>query len=128
MNVINLKSTGDTPAIILDAENNNMEITGKCFPEDVNAFFKPVMEWLSDYSKKPNNSTHFKFKLDYYNTASSKNILSVLMTLKVLYMAGNDVTVEWNYNEDDEEIQESGIEFERLVKIPFIYKKYSNQV
>jgi hypothetical protein len=124
--VINLKNTDDTPAIMLDAESNNLEISGKCLPEDVNAFFKPVMEWLADYSKTPNHTTLFKFKLDYYNTASSKNILSLLMSLKELYMANNEVIIEWHYNEDDEEMHESGIEFERIVKIPFIYKKYSN--
>jgi hypothetical protein len=126
MEVINIKSTDDTPKVILDAENNIMEITGRSLPEDVGNFYKHIIEWVNEYSKKPNPSTVFKFKLDYFNTASSKNILSILMTLKELHKSGNNVIIEWFYNEDDEEMLESGVEFERIVKIPFKHEKYSD--
>jgi hypothetical protein len=66
------------------------------------------------------------FKLDYYNTSSSKNILAILMLLKGLHDSGNNVVVEWHYHEDDEEMLESGIEFARIVKIPFKHEKYSD--
>jgi len=126
MEVISLKSTDDTPQVILDAGNNNMGIIGRSLPEDVNDFYKPIIEWVNEYSKNPNPSTVFIFKLDYFNTASSKNILSVLMALKELYKAGHEVIVEWFYHEDDDEMLETGKEFERIVKIPFKHEKYSD--
>jgi len=124
MEIINIKKTDDTPLVILNAENNIMEISGRSLPEDLNKFYIPIIEWVKEYSKKPNPSTVFKFKLDYFNTASSKNILSILMSLKELYNAGNKVLVEWFYQEDDEEMLETGVEFERIIKIPFKYVKY----
>ena len=125
MEVINLKSTDDTPKVLLDAQSNIFEISGRSLPEDVNNFYKPITEWVNTYAKAPNPSTVFSFKLVYFNTASSKNILSILMVLKEMHLSGEDVSVEWYYHEDDEEMQESGLEFAKIVKIPFKQISYT---
>lgn len=82
MEAIKIKGTEDTPNVILDAAENLMEISGRSLPEDVSSFYGLILNWLADYVKSPNPKTVFNFKLVYFNTASSKLILDILMKLK----------------------------------------------
>lgn len=119
MEVIKILGTDDTPAIILDAKNEIFEIAGRSLPEDVSAFYEPVMNWLNDYSEKPNSKTIFNFKLTYFNTASSKVLLDILMKLEDIHNNGHEVLVKWYSPEDDEDMQEAGEEYADIVDVPF---------
>ena len=120
MNVLNLEGTEDTPKIILDKQNGTMEISGRSLPEDSTEFYKPVLDWIEGYARNPNPSTVFVFKLEYFNTASSKLILDVLYALEDL----PGIKVIWYFNEEDEDMEEAGQEFSELVEIPFEFKPY----
>jgi hypothetical protein len=118
MEILKLEGTADTPTIILDKANGIFEISGRSLPEDSVEFYKPVLEWIAGYAKSPNPSTSFTFKLEYFNTSSSKLILDVLSALEAI--AG--MSIEWCYQEEDEDMEEAGKEFSELVEIPFAYK------
>ncbi|TAF66009.1 MAG: DUF1987 domain-containing protein [Cytophagales bacterium] len=120
LDVINLEGTEDTPKIILDKNNGIFEISGRSLPEDAADFYKPVLEWLEEYSKQANEETNFIFKLEYFNTASSKLILDILSKLEKI----NGTTITWYYHEDDEDMEEAGTEFSELVEVPFEFKSY----
>ena len=122
MTNINLEGTEDTPKIILDATNNIFEISGRSLPEDCAQFYKPILEWLDTFS--PTEKMNFEFKLDYFNTASSKLILDILNRLEKYKIKGKEVVISWYYTEDDEDMQEAGEEFSELVEIPFELKSY----
>jgi hypothetical protein len=119
MEVIKIMGTDDTPTVILDSANNNFEISGRSLPEDVAAFYNPILEWLDKYSQNPNPKTVFNFKLIYFNTASSKMLLDVLMKLEELHNEGKDTLVKWHYPEDDEDMKEAGEEYADIVDVPF---------
>jgi uncharacterized protein YkuJ len=57
--------------------------------------------------------------MTYFNTASSKIILDILMRLEDLHNDGKNITVEWHYEEDDEDMQEAGEEYSEIVEVPF---------
>jgi hypothetical protein len=118
MEILNLEGTADTPKIILDKGNQIFEISGRSLPEDSAEFYKPVLEWIANYAKQPNTSTDFVFKLEYFNTSSSKLILDVLSALEDI----EGMKIEWCYMEDDEDMEEAGKEFSELVEIPFEYR------
>ena len=120
MEIINLEGTEDTPKIILDRNNGIFEISGRSLPEDTAEFYKPVLEWLDGYAGTPNSETNFTFKLEYFNTASSKLILDILSKLEDI----KGSTVSWYYHEDDEDMEEAGSEFAELVEVPFEFKTY----
>jgi hypothetical protein len=120
MQVLNLEGTEDTPRIILDKNNGIFEISGRSLPEDSAEFFRPVLEWIAEYGKNPNAKTIFAFKLEYFNTASSKLILDILSRLEDV----QGVTVDWYFHEDDEDMEEAGSEFSELVEVPFEFKTY----
>jgi hypothetical protein len=121
MEIINLEGTEDTPKIILDKDKGLFEISGRSLPEDAAEFYAPILEWLDKYQSAPNPETNFLFKLEYFNTASSKLILDILSKLDNI--AGTRVT--WYYHEDDEDMEEAGEEFSELVEnVPFEFKSY----
>ena len=125
METIKLVGTDDTPGIILDAQNNIFEISGRSLPEDVAAFYSPILDWLEEYAESPNDTTVVDFKLVYFNTASSKLLLDVLLQLEEMKEAGADVKVRWHYPDDDEDMEEAGEEYSDIVEVPFEMIPYS---
>ncbi len=125
MEAIKIKGTEDTPNVILDAAANIMEISGRSLPEDVSSFYGPILNWLAEYIKTPNPKTIFNFKLVYFNTASSKLILDILMRLEDLSKKGSEVLVKWYYPEDDEDMQEAGNEYADIVEVTFEQISYA---
>jgi hypothetical protein len=126
MNIIKIAGSEDTPSVILDAENEIFEISGRSLPEDVASFYEPLINWLEDYSKSPNQKTVFNFRLVYFNTASSKVLLDILMKLETMHEAGCEVLVRWHFPEDDEDMKEAGEEYADIVSVPFEQVEYSN--
>ena len=124
METIKIQGTEDTPRIILDAGNEILEISGRSLPEDVSSFYEPVLNWLNEYAEKPNKKTIFNFKLTYFNTASSKLLLDILMKLEEMHEKGQDVLIRWHYPEDDEDMAEAGEEYADIVDVPFEQVSY----
>jgi len=127
MQAIKIQGSDDTPKVILDANSDNpvFEISGRSLPEDVVAFYDPILEWLDEYAQKPLKKTVFNFKLEYFNTASSKLLLDVLLKLEDMHDDGHDVLVRWHYPDDDEDMEEAGQEYADIVEVPFEQVSYS---
>lgn len=119
MEVINIEATDETPQVKLDATNNMFEFSGRSLPEDVTTFYNPILDWLDAYALEPNGQSTFVFKMDYFNTASSKLILDILMKLEEINDEHDGISVEWHYQEDDEDMEEAGEEYADIVEIPF---------
>lgn len=124
MEKILIKGTDDTPNVVLDAESNKFELSGRSLPEDVSAFYAPILSWLDNYAEKPNPKTVFDFKFSYFNTASSKIILDIMMKLEEMHQEGKPVLVNWHYASDDEDMADAGEEYAEIVEIPFEKLKY----
>jgi hypothetical protein len=125
METIKIQGTEDTPKVTLDKEKELMEISGRSLPEDVASFYEPILAWLDEYAQSPNKKTVFNFKLVYFNTASSKLLLDILMKLEEIHEAGHDVLIRWHYPEDDEDMEEAGEEYSDIVDVPFEQVPYS---
>lgn len=125
METIKILGTDDTPNVILDANNEIFEISGRSLPEDVSAFYEPILFWLDEYAQNPNPKTIFTFKLVYFNTASSKLLLDILMRCEHMKEDGADIVIRWCYPDDDEDMQEAGEEYADIVDVPFEMEAYS---
>jgi hypothetical protein len=119
-----LKGTEDTPSITLDIISSQYEISGRSLPEDVVLFYQPVLDWINIFSEKPSGEMIWKFKLEYFNTASSKIILDILMKLEEINEKGNTVIVQWHYDKNDNDMMEAGEEYKDLVSIAFEMMAY----
>ena len=114
-----IEATDETPRVELDQSNMLYEISGRSLPEDVVSFYQPVMDWLVELESNPVEGVEFSFKLDYFNTASSKLILDIFLKLDEIYQGGNKMGVKWYYSELDEDLEEAGEEYSELVELPF---------
>jgi len=121
MNVIKIAGTDDTPNVHLDKENGIFELSGRSLPEDVTMFYQQILDWVDEYAQSPNEKTVFNFKLEYFNTASSKVILDILLKFEEIVENGHDIVIKWFYNEDEEDMLEAGEEYADIVEIPFDY-------
>lgn len=125
MDAIRITGTDDTPGVILDKGSGEFLISGRSLPEDVAAFFEPILEWMDEYMADPLPKTTFDFKLSYFNTASSKLLLDILLKLEEMAEEGHGVQVRWYYPEDDEDMEEAGEEYADIVEVPFEKISYS---
>ena len=125
MEALYLEETDETPGIKLDAGNNIFEFVGKSLPEDVATFYNPILDWMEQYSENLNDLTEVTFRLDYFNTASSKMILDVLLKLEEYQESGKEVKVKWYFAEDDEDMEDAGAEYSEIVDVPFEFESYN---
>jgi hypothetical protein len=121
MEALRIEQTDDSPEVILDQQGNRFEISGKSLPEDVVDFYQPVLDWLGEYRKSPNPRTEFNIKFIYFNTASSKLILDILMIFEEMVEEDHEILVNWFSLKSDEDMQEAGREYEEMVDVPFAH-------
>jgi hypothetical protein len=114
-----IQATDDSPEVLFSPENRKFCIQGKSLPEDVESFYNPILEWIKAYSKNPLDETVIEFKFTYFNTATSKIILDILMLFEDIQADGHKVKVNWFYPEYDEDMMEAGHEYSDMVEIPF---------
>ncbi|MEE4196732.1 MAG: DUF1987 domain-containing protein [Bacteroidales bacterium] len=119
MESISIEGTPKTPAVSFNAETGIIEIKGRSIPENSIEFYRPLVEWLEEYSKSPQKLTTVNIQLEYFNTSSSKCILDVFKKLEAIKKARNEVIINWYYEEDDEDMLEAGEDYESIIRIPF---------
>lgn len=118
MHSLYLNKTTRTPQIILDPSKEVFEIQGRSIPENSVDFYRPVMQWLEEYRRNPNEKTRLVVRLEYFNTSSSKCLVDLLRKLEKIHLDGKQVELEWYYEEQDEDMKESGEDFKEILKIP----------
>lgn len=116
---LKIEPTHKTPHVHLNAEMGIFEIGGRSIPEDSVGFYKKIIDWIDEYAASPLPLTEFKFELEYFNTSSSKNILEILKRLEKIHNDINIIKVIWYYEEDDEDMEETGEDYKVLLSVPF---------
>jgi len=124
METLRIEASDDSPVVILNQEENHFEISGKSLPEDVLDFYKPVLNWFKSYSQNPNPLTELNLKLLYFNTASSKLIMDILIILEEMVQDGHQARIKWHALDSDEDMQEAGREYEEMIDVPFEHLTY----
>ena len=124
METLRIEQTDDCPLVILDPVDNQFEISGKSLPEDVLDFYQPVLDWLNAYKEKPLAKTAFNLKLIYFNTASSKMLMDIMLIFEAMVEEGHDVLIRWHSHSTDDDMQEAGKEFEEMIAVPFDHLTY----
>lgn len=119
MELIKIEGSPKTPTVIMNPETGVVEIKGRSIPENSIEFYKPVVDWLEEYSKSPAAKTVVNIQLEYFNTSSSKCILDVFKKLETIKKNQNDIVINWYYEEDDEDMLEAGEDYESIIKVPF---------
>lgn len=122
MEALNINPTKSTPKVELDSSKGIFEIGGNSLPENAVGFYQPAISWITTYLANPNPDTQLVFKMQYFNTASSKIIFEIIKMHKSLPENGKTITVTWYYLEDDDDMLETGQDYAELTGLPFEYK------
>ena len=119
MDTLSIEGTPKTPTVRFDGSKGIIEIKGRSIPENSIEFYKVLVEWLELYAKEAKPQTTVNIQLEYFNTSSSKCILDVFKKLEAIHKANQGVTINWYYDEDDEDMLEAGQDYESIICIPF---------
>jgi hypothetical protein len=122
MEKYSIKGTPNTPNILFDLDKGELNISGRSIPENSIEFYNPLFAALDAYLADPNpkTATTLNIQLEYYNSSSSACLLSVFKKLEKFNKGvGSPVTINWIYEENDEDILAAGKNFEGMVDLPF---------
>jgi hypothetical protein len=123
MDILKIEGTDDTPQIVLDP-NGSFEISGRSMPEDVAHFYQPVFSWLETYLENPAPKTEVHFRMHYFNTASSKMLMDVMIKLEEIKDTGPEINIYWHFPSGDDDMKEAGEEYADMIEIPFQIIEY----
>ena len=118
MDAINIEGTPKTPTVNFSPESGVLEIKGRSIPENAVEFYKPLVDWIENYGGGAKSETQVNIQLEYFNTSSSKCILDVFKKLESINGKTN-ISINWYYEEDDEDMLEAGEDYQAIINIPF---------
>ena len=112
------QGTAKSPRVILDADEGIISLEGRSILEDTFSFYEPIIKWLDEYIHCAKDTT-ISIAFDYFNSTSARVLLILFQTAQEIKKSGNKLVINWYYDENDENIKESGMDFASLVKEQF---------
>lgn len=122
MDNVFIKGSDRTPEVSFNFSDGVFTISGRSITENPISFYKNLEEHIEAYIINPNPVTKFRVVLEYFNTSTSKCLVEIFKKLETLHASKHEVLVEWFYEQDDEEIKDSGEDYKDIVNIPFEIK------
>lgn len=103
-----------------NAKTGELIIKGRMLFVNSKETYKPINEWIKEYSKQPCQETICNVYVTYLGTSSSKWFLDILGHLqRYLLERGYLVKIVWHYEENDDDMMEQGEDYSNILKIPF---------
>lgn len=118
MNNLLIASTKKSPEVSFNTDGR-LKISGRSIPEDPTKFYDQLFEWIYFYCQEPNDVTTLDIELEYFNSGSSKAILHILRALVDIGKNGKRLSVNWYYEEGDDDIMERGEYYESILDFKF---------
>ena len=104
------QKTDTTPYVLIDEEKRYMKFEGESYHENVLEFFKEVFDWLDKFLKTNFDSLTFDCELRYFNSATVKLLLNILLNMDRADRCEN-ITVNWITTANNKIIIECGEDF-----------------
>lgn len=123
MDILNIAGTDETPRIIFNAANGEFEISGRSLPEDATGFYSASIDWLNKFVQSVTHPFHMRFKLEYFNTASAKQLFRILSVVAPKAQSGGG-KITWYYHPEDSDMLASGERFAKLLNLPIQMEVY----
>lgn len=118
-----IEATATSPRFEINRENGIILLKGRSVPSDPSLFFEPMLIMLDDYLTNPAKKTVLVVTVDYFNTPSDKYLLRMFRKLEAVHSFEKDISVEWNYEEGDEDMEKAGEYYKSILKVPFKLKE-----
>ncbi len=123
MSDLHITATDRTPEIRLSANEGIFHMKGESFPEDVAAFYGQVIVAIDQLPSSISKALEVDIAMVYINSSSIKAMFRIFEGLEAVRKAGNGVSISWNYQDDDDIMQELGEDFkDRFPELPISVK------
>ena len=106
------EKTTSTPYVLVDEEKGYMKLEGRCFHENVGAFFNEINDWLTQYLATDFGTFTFDNAISYFNSSTTKLMLTMLLKMDRYASAENKIIVNWITTGDNDIMVECGEDFE----------------
>jgi hypothetical protein len=105
--------------------SGELRIEGKSYPEDPVTFYEPLINWVKEFKKSSPDKITMYVRLEYFNTSTSKLVLFMFKILEDVYTHRKAfVEINWLYNKQDEDMYESGKDYQSIIDLPFTFVGY----
>lgn len=122
MEELKILPTKNTPEVLLNP-GGIIRIKGRSIHENVNDFFQPVEEWISNYVRTPADITSVDLNLEYFNSASAKIFIHILQKVTYVSLKHKKFIINWYYEDGDDDILERGEYFASVLDVRFNFIK-----
>ena len=116
-----IKSTKVTPSVYFSPEKGLMDMRGKSSPENPLTFYNHLFDSLDQFADSKFDKLVVNAAFEYFNTSSSKCLYSLFKKLAVINQKGKAVSVNWYYEDGDEDMMEAGEDLSFLFDFEFNY-------
>jgi len=124
MDSLTIQKTEDTPQVDFDIETGIFKLSGRSLPENAIDFYKPILDWIETVlSESFDKKFVFEVKLEYFNTASSKQLAKMLLLIE-RYIEANSILIRWFYEKEDNDMLISGNQYSKFLKLEFEFIEY----
>ena len=119
MENLRLEATPITPFVLFNTDNGVLELRGRSSPDNSLGFYSPIFKFIDYYLEKPVERLKINVNLEYFNTSSLKCIFQMLKKLSDISKGGTEIEVNWFYEEEDEDMLETGEDIADLLNLDF---------
>ncbi len=114
-----IEPTSVTPYVKIDSEGSSIVFRGKSSPANSLQFYHPIIEKIRTLFQNTNKTILVDLSFRYFNTSSSKCLFDLFKALKQLQNEGKTLDINWYYEEDDDDMMETGEDFADLLGLDF---------
>ena len=119
LNKFIINPTRVTPAVNLIPDKQYLIIKGRSCPDNAQSFYSRVYQSIDSYNQLGKKALTVFFNLEYFNTSSAKCIFDLFKKLQTTSSSGMEIVVNWYYEEEDEDMLESGEDFSEFFNFSF---------
>ncbi len=119
MEKVFIEPTRTTPLITFDPDEGILEMKGRSSPENSIQFYQRILDNLDEYAVSGGNAFTANIAFEYFNTSSSKCLFDVFKRLSKIENSGREITINWYYEEGDDDMMEAGEDYSDLLDLDF---------
>ncbi len=114
--MLTIIETEKTPSVRFNSKTGVLDISGKSLTENAFEFYKPLLEKIKEYINAPSEQTTVNITFEYFNTASSKSMMDLILAFEPLQKE-NKLTINWFCESDNDDMFEVAEDFKDKTKM-----------
>jgi hypothetical protein len=123
MEKVFIEPTRTTPLVNFDPDEGILEMKGRSSPENSIEFYQKILDNLDEYIVTGGDQFTANLAFEYFNTSSSKCLFDVFKRLSKIEDSGKTITINWFYEEGDDDMMEAGEDYSDLLDLDFNFRE-----